>query len=219
MKLLRLISFACITMALVAASACKKQEDRASSVAVGSASGAGASASSSGSSTNPAPEGDHITVLAHHKDPKPTDPVRINFQTFKVVKADFDPQKIEGGTATIEIDLSSFQTDSDERDEHLKSPAYLDVGKLATATIKIDNVKQKAGDTYTADATVTAHRITKKLPVAFDVVERNADTIKIKGTQTFGRLDFGIGSDPASNPEEQVGTDVTIEMSLTIAKT
>lgn len=220
MKLLNLLSFASITLALVAVPACKKQEDISGRTPSGSsASGSGASASSPAPATDTDAQGDHITVLAHHKDPKPTDPVRITFQTFRVVKADFDPQKIEGGTATIEIDLSSFRTDSDERDEHLKSPAYLDVGKLATATIKIDNVKQKTADTYTAEATVTAHGVTKKLPVAFDVVERKTDKIRIKGTQTFARLDFGIGSDPASNPDEQVGTDVTIEMSLTIAKT
>jgi polyisoprenoid-binding protein YceI len=158
-------------------------------------------------------------VLAHHKNPKPTDPVRINFERFKVVAANFDPQNIEGGKATLEIDLSSFHTNSDERDEHLKSPAYLDVAKLATVTISIDNVKQKAGATYTADATVAAHGMTKSYPVTFDVVERKSDSITIKGQQTFSRLDFGIGTDPSQNPEESVGTDVTIEMQLTLSKT
>jgi polyisoprenoid-binding protein YceI len=217
MKLLRLITLACLA-ALVVAPACKKQEDKAPPRATGSA-GSNASGSAPGSSSAPDASADHITVLAHHKNPKPTDPVRINFEKFKIVKADFDPQKIEGGKATIEIDLASFHTNSDERDEHLKSPAYLDVGKLATATIAIDNVKAKAGSTYTANATVTAHGMTKTYPVTFDVVERTADGIKIKGTHAFGRLDFGVGTDPAQNAEEQVGTDLTIEMVLTLAKT
>jgi polyisoprenoid-binding protein YceI len=135
------------------------------------------------------------------------------------VKADFDPTKIEGGHATIELDLASLHTRSDERDDHLKSPAYLDVGKLATATIEIDHVTHKAGATYGADATVTAHGVTKTYPLTFDVLDQRADAIQIKGEHTFTRLDFGIGTDPAQNADEQVGTDVTIEMVLTLQKT
>lgn len=219
MKLFDLIASACMAAALTLAPACKKQEDRppATSPAQGSA-GSNATGSA-GSGTEPDVRTDHITVLAHHKKPKPSDPVRINFEKFRVVKADFDPQHIEGGTATIEIDLSSFHTDSDERDEHLKSPAYLDIASLATATVAIDHVKQKADNTYTADATVSAHGKTQTYPVTFEVLDRKADSVTIKGAHTFTRLDFGIGADPAQDPEEQVGTDVTIEMVLTLAKT
>jgi polyisoprenoid-binding protein YceI len=220
MKLQNVVSVVGLAAALVAAHACKKQEDKAPEPTTkpsGSAAPAGAVAPKS--NTPPDDVVDHITVLAHHKNPKPADPVRINFEKFRVVKADFDPKMIEGGKATIELDLSSFHTDSGQRDGHLKSPAYLDVGKFATATIDVDNVKQKAGSTYTADATVTAHGITKKYPVTFDVIETKDDGIKIKGEQMFPRLDFGVGTDPTKNGEEQVGVDVTIQMTLTLKKT
>lgn len=207
------ILFVCLAALFVTAPACKKHEDQPAPSA-----GSGAAGSSAAPAPTPDTQADHITVLAHHKNPKPTDPVRINFEKFRVVKADFDPQKVEGGKATVEIDLSSFRTSSDERDEHLKSPAYLDVAKFATATITIDNVKLKTGNTYTADATVAAHGATKSYPVTFDVVDRKADRITIKGEHTFTRLDFGIGTDPAQNGEEQVGTDVTIQVVLTLVK-
>lgn len=203
----------CFAAVLLLVPACKKQEDKAPATTTT------APAVGSGTSTpTEATTEDHIVVLGHHKKPKPTDPVRLDFERFKVVKADFDPQKVEGGQATIEVDLSSFHTNSEERDEHLKSPSYLDVGKLATATISIDNVKLKADATYTADATVTAHGVTKTYPVTFDVLERTSDSVKIKGSHTFPRLDFGVGSDPAQNADESVGTDVTIEMVLTLEK-
>jgi polyisoprenoid-binding protein YceI len=217
MNLFSLTTCACLATAL-AASACNKHEDRTPVPATASA-GSNASGSGSQPSKSPDAEADHITVLAHHTNPKPSDPVRINFERFRVVKADFDPQKIEGGTATIELDLSSFRTDSDERDDHLKSPAYLDVARFGTATITIDNVKQKAGNTYAADATVAAHGMSKTYPVTFEVVDRKSESVKIKGEQPFTRLDFGVGTDPKQNAEEQVGTDLTIEMKLTIAKT
>ena len=97
----------------------------------------------------------------------------------------------------------------------MPTPAF-DVAKLATATVTIDNVKLKSGDTYSADATVAAHGITKTYPVTFDVLERMNDRIVIKGEHTFPRLDFGVGTDPAQNSDESVGTDVTIEMRLTL---
>jgi polyisoprenoid-binding protein YceI len=228
MKLHNLITSLCLATVLTVAPGCKKQEDKPpqptampSGSAAGSAAPTGPSPAGSATPHSEVPDdnADHITVLARHKNPKPTDPVRLAFEKFKVVKADFDPKKIEGGKATLEIDLSSFHTDSDMRDGHLKSPAYLDVGKLATATITIDNVKQKAGTTYAADATVAAHGMTKTYPVTFDVLDTKDDRIRIKGEHTFTRLDFGVGTNPAQNAEEQVGTDVTIQMVLTLVKT
>jgi polyisoprenoid-binding protein YceI len=219
MKLHDRISIACLAAVLALAPACKKQEDKPSQPPAGSAGSSGSAPSPGGASSVPADAADHITVLGRHKNPKPSDPVRLEFQKFRVVKAAFDPKKIEGGTATIELDLSSFRTASDERDDHLKSAAYLDVAKLATATSTIDNVKPKAGSTYTANATVAAQGMTKTYPVTFDVLAATDDSVRIKGQHTVPRLDFAIGSDPAQNPEEQVGTDVTIEMVLTLKQT
>ncbi|MDB4957922.1 MAG: YceI family protein [Myxococcales bacterium] len=232
MKMHKLVTLLGLATVLAVAPACKKKADKAPepiTTTTGSAAGsaatgdqgtaAGSAVGSAAGSAVADENADHITVLGHHKNPKPTDPVHINFDKFKVVKADFDPKKVEGGKATIEIDLSSFHTDSNQRDGHLKSPAYLDVGKFATATIDIDNVKKKADNTYVADASVQIHGATKKYPVTFDVVETKDDSIKIKGEHTFPRLDFGIGTDPAQNGEEQVGTDLTIQIALTLKKT
>jgi len=186
----------------------------------------GSGGSAAGSDTAKAPttpavddNEDHIVVMAKHKPSKPTDPVTVRFEKFKVVKATFDPKKVEGGKAQIEIDLSSLKTDSSKRDDHLKSPAYIDVGKFATATIDIANVKKKADKTFTADATVKFHGATKKYPVTFDVIEQKDDSIRIKGEQEFSRLDFNVGTDPAKDAQQQVDTPLTIQVVLTLKKT
>jgi hypothetical protein len=54
------------------------------------------------------------------------------------------------------------------------------------------------------------------VPCLIDVVETKQDSIKIKAEHTFPRLDFGIGTDPSKNDEEQVGTDVTIQIVMTL---
>src|SRR5262249_30640357 len=116
----------------------------------------------------PVAHADSFVVYAGHAKPKPTDPVTVTFEKFAVKKAKFDPKKIEGGSATIEVDLGSLKTDSAKRDAHLKSDAYLDVAKFGTMTIDIANVKKKADKTFTADATVTIKGVAVKFPIQFD---------------------------------------------------
>ena len=163
--------------------------------------------------------GDRIVVLAHHIRQKPTDPVVVEVRKFHVVRAHFDPAHLEGGTAMIELDLASLHTDSDERDDDLRSPNFLDVGKFATATIDIDHVHARGGNAYTADATVGSHGITKTFPVEFEVVRTNGRAITIKGEHAFSRLDFAIGSDPSHDARQQVATELTIQLALTLEST
>jgi polyisoprenoid-binding protein YceI len=164
-------------------------------------------------------DADSIVVLARHTQAKPTDPVPVKFEKFKVTKATFDPKKIEGGKATIEIDATSLKTDSEKRDAHLKTPDFIDVSKFATITVDIDKVKKKADKTYTAEATVKFRDITKKYPVTFDVVDQKPDSIRIKGETSFSRLDFKVGKDSKDPKEAPVQPELTIKMQLTLKKT
>jgi len=167
---------------------------------------------------------DRIEVLARHrpiagKADLDSDPVVVHFDKFAVTKASFDPKNLEGGTASIELDVASIKTGNDERDGDLKSPEFFDVANFATVTIDVANVKKQADTRYTADATVACHGVTKTYPVAFEVLATTADTVRIKGEHAFSRLDFAIGVDPAKDPTERVDTALTIQWTLTLKKT
>jgi polyisoprenoid-binding protein YceI len=164
-------------------------------------------------------DADSIVVLAKHSEPKPNDPVAVKFEKFKVTKATFDPKKIEGGKATIEIDATSLKSDSGKRDDHLKSPDFIETSKFATITVDIDKVKKKADKTYTAEATVKFRDVSKKYPVTFDVIDQTADSIKIKGETTFSRLDFKVGKDSKDPKVAPVANDLTVKLQLTLKKT
>jgi polyisoprenoid-binding protein YceI len=161
---------------------------------------------------------DWIRVYATHVEKKPNDPVEVKLEKFKIVKAKFDPKKIEGGTATIEVDLASLKTDDPKRDEHLATPDYLDIKKFATATIDIGNVKKKDDTHFTADAKVKLHGIEKKFPVTFEVVEAKDDWIRVKGEHTFKRLDFKVGKKPGPDmkKDDGVADEMTVKMQLTL---
>lgn len=178
-----------------------------------------AASSASGPAFAADPEPDSIVVLAKHVEAKPDDPVHVQFTSFKVVKASFDPKKVEGGKATIEIDATSLKTGADKRDAHLNTPDFLDTKKFPKITIDIDKVKKKADKTFTAEATVKFRDITKKYPVTFDVVDQTADSIRIKGETTFSRLDFKVGKDSKDPKVAPVQNDLVIQLALTLKKT
>jgi polyisoprenoid-binding protein YceI len=162
---------------------------------------------------------DSIVVLARHTEAKPTDPVRVEFTSFKVVKASFDPKKIEGGKATIEIDATSLKTGADKRDAHLNTPDFLDTKKFPKITIDVDKVKKKADKTFTAEATVKFRDVTKKYPVTFDVVDQTADSIHIKSEIKFSRLDFKVGADSKDPKVAPAQPELVMQVALTLKKT
>jgi len=222
--------FTSITISLALAitgTACKKDKADAGAGSAGSGSGSAVAAGSGSAAAAPPPgpaaplhdeKADYISAYGSHKEPKPIDPVEINFSSFKVTKAKFDPKVVEGGTATIEIDLNSLKSPSEKRDAHLKSEAYIDIAKFTTITIDIDNVKKKDGAVYTADANVKFHGVEKKLPVTFEVIDTQADSIRIKADQAFERGDFQLGKDPADKDETVAGT-VHLKLQLTLKNT
>ncbi|MEO8705067.1 MAG: YceI family protein [Kofleriaceae bacterium] len=172
----------------------------------------------------PTAQPDRVEVLARHlpiagKADLDSDPVIVHFDKFAITRASFDPKNLEGGTATIELDPTKIKTGDAERDTDLKSPDFFDVGKFATITIDVANVKKLADAKYTADATVACHGMTKTYAVTFEVLATTADRVRIKGEYAFSRLDFAIGVDPAKDPTERVDTALTIQWTLTLKKT
>lgn len=237
---MKTLSWMVLAATLAVAPACKKKENKAPAAGSGSAAmvvadaaaaepgsgsadvaGSGSAAAvtdpGSGSAAAPAedPNADFIKVYASHAQPKPTDPVEIRFEKFKVTKASFDPKKIEGGKATIEVDAASIKSDSEKRDGHLKSPDYMDTGKFTNFTIDVDKVKKKDDKNFSAEATVKWRGLESKYPVTFEVLEATDDSIRVKGSHKFKRKDFKVGGDP----DKSVGDEVEIKVQMTLKKT
>ncbi len=169
--------------------------------------------------TPPVAAADSISVYATHSEPKPVDPVEVKIANFKIVKADFDPAKVEGGTAELELDLSSISTDDQKRTDHLKTPDFIDTSKYALVNVKIDNVKKTAENKYSADATVKFHDSEKKYPVVFDVTETTADGIRINLEHKFSRVDFNVGKDSKDPKVAPVAPELTLKANLFVKKT
>lgn len=238
---MKTLSMIVLAAALAVSPACKKKEDTAAKTGSGSAvipgpgsSEAGSALADNGSAAATAnagidagtdtgsaaasaedPNADYFKVYTAHAKPKPNDPVEIRFEKFKVTKADFDPKKIEGGKATIEVDAASIKSDSDKRDEHLRSAEYMDTGKFTNFTVDIDKVKKKDDKNYNAEATVKWRGVETKYPVTFEVLETTDDSVRIRGEHKFPRKDFKVGGDP----DKSVADEITVKLQMTLKKT
>jgi polyisoprenoid-binding protein YceI len=95
------------------------------------------------------------------------------------------------------IEAASIDTRNEKRDEHLRSPDFLDVAKFPTLTFKSTKV-EKAGDGWKLTGDLTLHGVTK--PVVLDVSNVTPPTKDPWGNTRIGaqaatkisRQDFGI---------------------------
>jgi polyisoprenoid-binding protein YceI len=156
-------------------------------------------------------QADYVKVTADHVDAG-KGKVDVVFSKWSVTKASFDPANLEGGTAELSIDLTSLSSGIPDRDGHLQTPDFLDTAKFATAMVKVDNVK-KSDSGYTADALLNLHGVEKKLAITFTVTATTADSVTIKISYPFSRLDFQI-----AGVQDKVKPDVVFDAQITVKK-
>lgn len=157
--------------------------------------------------------GNYLKVETSHEPAKPEDPILVTFGGLKVVEAKFDPKKIEGGTATIEFDLTQIDSGVGKRDKHLASADYFDSENHPKGTILVKEVKAKGDDMFAATADISVHGVSKTLPVEFKVTAKDDSSITINGTLSFDRNDFGVGKAEGDPVAAQV--KATLQMKLT----
>jgi polyisoprenoid-binding protein YceI len=164
------------------------------------------------------PDADYVRFVSGHNPAKPTDPVIVTLAGFKVTRASFkDPKDLTGGTAELELDLTSLSSGNRTRDEDLKSQ-YFEVDKFGTARVGVHDVKKAGAEGhYKAVADLDVHGVKKKLPVEFDVVSTTADSVRVKGSVKLSRLDFKIGT-PNGEGGNPTANEATVELQLTIKK-
>jgi len=112
-------------------------------------------------------------------------------------KATGDVANPTAATVEATIDATSIDTRNEKRDEHLRSPDFLDTAKFPTITFKSTKV-EKAGDAWKLHGDLTLHGVTK--PVVLDVTNVTPPTkdpggntrIGAQATTKINRQDFGI---------------------------
>jgi polyisoprenoid-binding protein YceI len=75
------------------------------------------------------------------------------------------------GSVKLAVPVSSMRTGIDLRDEHMRSPGWLDAESYPEISFVADNVKRLSGGRWEASGKFTMHGVSKDLRVTVDVKE------------------------------------------------
>jgi polyisoprenoid-binding protein YceI len=75
-------------------------------------------------------------------------------------------EKPEESTAEVEIKTASIQTNTEQRDEHLKSDDFLNVEKWPVMTFRSTAVRHTGGATFELDGDLTIRDVTRRVTLA-----------------------------------------------------
>ncbi|WP_127128955.1 YceI family protein [Pseudoflavitalea rhizosphaerae] len=115
--------------------------------------------------------------------------------TINATKKDFSDASVE-----LKVDVSSINTDVEQRDNHLKSPDFFDVAKFPEMSFKSTGITRIEGNKYQLTGDLTLHGVTRPVSMVMEyrgTVQNPQSKKDIAGFQVTGtiqRSDFGIGN-------------------------
>lgn len=136
-----------------------------------------------------------------------------------------DEKDITKSSVNVTIDAASIETGVVKRNEHLKSPEFLDVAKFPTITFASKKVAKKSGGKLSVRGDLTIHGVTR--PVVLDVEGISTESKDPWGffrrgttaTTKINRKDFGLTWNKAlETGGVVVGDDVFITLEVEMIK-
>ena len=133
-----------------------------------------------------------------------------------------DPTK---STVEVMIDVTGIDTRNAKRDEHLRSPDFLDVAKYPTITFKSKRIERVAADKFKVTGDLTLKGVTKE--VVLDVegspnpIKDPFGNVKLGGVARtkINRQDFGVTwSKSMDGGGLVVGDDVDITIDIEVSQ-
>lgn len=127
---------------------------------------------------------------------------------------DLDAWEIHGTIETASID-----TDEKDRDNHLRSPDFLDADKYPEITLKSKQIRRE-GDRYVGVGEFTLHGVTREVEIPFTLKGPVTDPwgnqrIGIEASWQLDRRDYGIEwSKTLDNGGLLVGNEVGIDIHI-----
>ncbi len=110
---------------------------------------------------------------------------------------EFDPAEPTASKVSVRIESASINTNEPQRDGHLRSPDFLDVGNHSAITFESRKVEKLAGDRYRVLGDLTIRGVTR--PVELDAEYFGAandpwgnQRIGLHAKTAINRKDFGL---------------------------
>jgi polyisoprenoid-binding protein YceI len=130
-----------------------------------------------------------------------------------------DGDNLAASSAELTIQAASIDTNSADRDGHLKSPDFLDVETFPTLTFVSTKVSAKGDDIIVA-GDLTIHGVTKPVEIVYEFLGVSQDPwgnskIGFEGRTKISRKEFGLVWNAAlETGGVLVGDDITITLDV-----
>lgn len=138
---------------------------------------------------------------------------------------EFDEQNIDNSRVEAEIDASSINTREAQRDAHLKSADFFDVGKFPALSFRSTKVSKKADGEVAVAGELTIHGVTRLVTFSVEGLSEPAKDpwgntrIGLSATTKINRKDFGLTWNAALETGGiLVGEEVTITLDVQFVK-
>jgi polyisoprenoid-binding protein YceI len=143
--------------------------------------------------------------------------VRGTFKTFdgSIVVTD-DPLS---SSAEATIDLSSVDTGTPQRDDHLRSSDFFDAATQPTMTFRSKELRPR-GDDFVAIGDLTVKGVTREVELAVELLGVGTDAygnerVGLEATGQISRKDFGVDFNvPLDGGKLLIGDAVTISLTV-----
>jgi polyisoprenoid-binding protein YceI len=136
-----------------------------------------------------------------------------------------DDSDITKSSVQASIDATGIDTREPKRDEHLRSPDFLDVAKYPTITFTSKKVEKVSDDTYKVTGDLTIRGLTKEAVLTVQGSPKPLTdpmgNVKMGGVATtrINRQDFGVSwSKSLDGGGLVVGNDVDVTIDVEVAK-
>jgi polyisoprenoid-binding protein YceI len=143
--------------------------------------------------------------------------VRGKFRTFEGTLQTAENPLESSVTATI--DLTSLDTNNEQRDGHIKSKDFFEVETYPTMTYRSTGVRPD-GDAFILDGELNLHGVTKSVPLALELNGFGPDgyggtRVGFSATTEINRREFGIDiSMPLDGGGAVVGDKISITLEV-----
>lgn len=134
----------------------------------------------------------------------------------------FDSENLKGSSFAFTIDVTSVNTDSDKRDNHLQSKDFFNAKEYPKMTFTSTKIEKVSGDNYMASGKLTIRDVTKDVKLPFKITGEMQHPM-MKGTTILGlefkytldRTEYGVGTgDWAATAVVGDEVEITIPMEL-----
>ena len=132
----------------------------------------------------------------------------------------FDPDRLEAGRVSVQIDAASIDTGVSDRDAHRRSDDFFAVEKYPQLTFVSDSIVKTGAGSFTVRGTLTLRGVARpvELPVTYLGSARDPygkDLVAFEASIRLNRKDFGLTWNAALETGGfLVGDDVDVTLNI-----